>query len=117
MNQSFLSSITPSALKRLIDTLADRQTAAVTSVTEAQGAFLAAQIASMTGKRVLFVLPNDLRAIRAADDAQQLLGTQAACLLAEQKKDEWMEGRMLTPIYLRIPQAERERNARLNEAK
>ena len=82
MNQSFLSSITPPTLQRLLDALNECTTAAVTSVTEAQGAFLAAQIASKTGKRVLFVLPNDLKAIRAADDAQQLLGTQAACLPA-----------------------------------
>lgn len=45
------------------------------------------------------------------------LRAEAACLLAAQKKDQWMEGRMLTPLYLRAPQAERERNARLNEAK
>ena len=53
------------------------------------------------------IAPANLRQLRA----------EAACLLAEQKKDQWMEGRMLTPIYLRVPQAERERNARMNEAK
>ncbi len=56
------------------------------------------------------------RAVIAPANLRQLRA-EAACLLAEQKKDQWMEGRMLTPIYLRVPQAERERNARLNEAK
>ena len=47
------------------------------------------------------------------------LRADAACLLAAARPEEWMEGRMLTPIYLRAPQAERERKARLgiNEGK
>ena len=56
------------------------------------------------------------RAIIAPANLRQLRA-EAACLLAEQRKEQWMEGRLLTPIYLRIPQAERERNARLIEAK
>ena len=56
------------------------------------------------------------RAVIAPANLRQLRA-EAACLLAEQRKEQWMEGRLLTPIYLRIPQAERERNARLNEAK
>ena len=47
--------------------------------------------------------PANLRDLRA----------DAAAILAAERQDEWMEARMLTPIYLRIPQAERERNARL----
>ena len=50
------------------------------------------------------IAPANLRSLRA----------DAACLLAAAKQDEWMQERLLTPIYLRIPQAERERNARLN---
>lgn len=53
------------------------------------------------------IAPANLRELRA----------DAACLLAAAKEDEWMEARLLTPIYLRVPQAERERNARLNGAK
>ena len=53
------------------------------------------------------IAPANLRELRA----------DAACLLAEQTPDTWMEARMLTPIYLRVPQAERERNARLNGEK
>ena len=40
------------------------------------------------------------------------LHAEAACVLAEAKQDEWMEARLLTPIYLRAPQAERERERR-----
>ena len=43
------------------------------------------------------------------------LRADAACLLAAERQETWMEARLLTPIYLRIPQAERERNARLNK--
>lgn len=53
------------------------------------------------------IAPANLRELRA----------DAACLLAAAREEEWMEARLLTPIYLRVPQAERERNARLNGAK
>lgn len=49
------------------------------------------------------IAPANLRDLRA----------DAAALLAAARPEEWMEARLLTPIYLRIPQAERERNARL----
>lgn len=49
------------------------------------------------------IAPANLRQLRA----------DAACLLAEARPEEWMEARKLTPIYLRLPQAERERNQRL----
>ena len=47
------------------------------------------------------VAPPHLRDLRA----------DAACVLAEARRGEWMEGARLTPIYLRAPQAERERRA------
>ena len=47
--------------------------------------------------------PANLRQLRA----------DAACLLAEARPETWMEARQLTPIYLRLPQAERERKERL----
>lgn len=53
------------------------------------------------------IAPANLRELRA----------DAACLLAAAREDEWMAAAALTPIYLRIPQAERERNARLNGVK
>lgn len=49
------------------------------------------------------IAPANLRQLRA----------DAACLLTEARPEEWMEARKLTPIYLRLPQAERERNQRL----
>lgn len=52
-----------------------------------------------------FIAPANLRELRA----------DAACLLAEARQQEWMDAPMLTPIYLRVPQAERERNARLGK--
>lgn len=53
------------------------------------------------------IAPANLRDLRA----------DAACLLAQARKDTWMEAQRLTPIYLRMPQAERERNARLKGEK
>ena len=49
------------------------------------------------------IAPANLRQLRA----------DAACLLAEAHPETWMEARQLTPIYLRLPQAERERKERL----
>ena len=51
------------------------------------------------------IAPANLRDLRA----------DAACLLAQARPEEWMEPRALTPIYLRAPQAERERARRLSE--
>jgi len=47
----------------------------------------------------------------------RILRASSACFLAEGKKDEWMKYDRLTPIYLRAPQAERERNERLTRQK
>ena len=49
------------------------------------------------------IAPANLRDLRA----------DAACILAAARPESWMDAHLLTPIYLRIPQAERERNARL----
>ena len=40
------------------------------------------------------------------------LRAEAACVLAANREDEWMEAKLLTPIYLRAPQAEREKERR-----
>ena len=53
------------------------------------------------------IAPANLRDLRA----------DAACVLAAARPEEWMEARLLAPIYLRAPQAERERMARMNEGK
>lgn len=49
------------------------------------------------------IAPANMRDLRA----------DAACILAQTRQEEWMDAQLLTPIYLRVPQAERERNARL----
>ena len=61
-------------------------------------------ISEKLGERAV-IAPANMRELRA----------EAACLLAAAKMDEWKEARLLTPIYLRIPQAERERNQRLGK--
>ena len=67
----------------------------------------AGKIRDILGDRAL-IAPHNLRDRRA----------DAVCLLAAEKQEQWVEAKMLRPIYLRAPQAERERNARLaQEAK
>ncbi len=85
---------------------------------------LADFIAKLPRNRRLVFLGDGLR-VHAAAIKEQLpetliapanlrdLRADAAALLAAARPGEWMEARLLTPIYLRIPQAERERNARL----
>jgi len=58
------------------------------------------QVKALLGARAL-IAPEHLRNLRA----------DAACVLAAARSDQWMEARRLTPIYLRAPQAERERRA------
>ena len=55
----------------------------------------------MLGERAL-IAPENLRDLRA----------DAACLLAAARPETWMEAAALRPIYLRAPQAERERARR-----
>ncbi len=47
----------------------------------------------------------------------RILRASSACFLAESRKDEWMKYNSLMPIYLRAPQAERERNEKLSRQK
>lgn len=56
------------------------------------------------------------RAVIAAANLRNLRA-EAACMLANAHQDQWMEARKLVPIYLRAPQAERERDRRLREGK
>lgn len=67
-------------MQKLMENMKDGRATAVTGLPEGQAAFVAAKLAADTGKRVLLVTANDLKAGRVADDAQQLLGAQAACL-------------------------------------
>lgn len=61
-----------------------------------------ATVKEMLGERAM-IAPENLRDIRA----------DAVCLLAKAKRSEWIEAANMRPIYLRAPQAERERNAKL----
>ena len=56
-------------------------------------------ISARFGNRAM--LANELTTLRAS----------AACVLAAKRQDEWMDAQQLAPIYLRAPQAEREREA------
>ena len=58
------------------------------------------KVKELLGERAL-IAPEHLRNLRA----------DAACVLAAARQDQWMEARRLTPVYLRAPQAERERKA------
>ncbi len=80
MNQALLSGPLPASLTRLLARLDDRASVALTGVTDSMAVFTACRLVAATGRRVLFVTANDLRAMHASDDAQQLLGPQAACL-------------------------------------
>lgn len=61
----------------------------------------AAAVRERLGERALIAPPN-LRDLRA----------DAACLLAAERPETWVEAGLLRPIYLRAPQAERERKAK-----
>ena len=60
-------------------------------------------IVEAMGERAMLA-PANLRDLRA----------DAVCALAERRREEWIPAQELRPVYLRAPQAERERNARLN---
>lgn len=59
------------------------------------------KVRAILGDRAL-IAPENLRDLRA----------DAACVLAAAKRESWTEAKLLRPIYLRAPQAERERKAR-----
>lgn len=62
------------------------------------------EIRQALGERALLA-PANLRDLRA----------DAVCALAAAKREDWIPARALRPVYLRAPQAERERNARLKQ--
>ena len=80
MNHSLLTHAASPALDKLLTYVKEKKTAALTGLPDSMTAFIAAKIAAETGKRVLMISGNDLKATHDAEDAQQLLGTQAVCL-------------------------------------
>ena len=65
-----------------------------------------AAVQAALGERAV-IAPLNLRDLRA----------DAACVLAASRQDEWVAAKYLRPIYLRAPQAERERMARLEASR
>lgn len=64
----------------------------------------AEHILEKLGDRAM-IAPENMRHLRA----------EAACLLAAARPESWMEAKLLVPLYLRAPQAERERKKHLDE--
>ncbi|MBE5810745.1 MAG: transcription-repair coupling factor [Clostridiales bacterium] len=79
MKQPLFTPASP-AWTRLAASAGEAKTLALTGLPETMAAFVAAKLAEETGKRVLLLSGNDLRATHDADDGQQLLGTRCACL-------------------------------------
>ena len=80
MPNALLAALSSPLLDTLRETLSRGQSAAVTGLNESLAAALAVRMAEDTGRRVLIVVPNDLRAIHTGEDAGQLLGTGTATL-------------------------------------
>ena len=78
MKQLFTSS--SPAWARLAGAAGEPKTIALTGLPETMAAFVGAKLAEETGKRVLLLSANDLKATHDADDGQQLLGSRCACL-------------------------------------
>ena len=73
MNQALLGGASSAALKTLLQNLQEGKATAVTGLSEGQASFVASKLVCDTGKRVLLLHANDLKAAHAAEDAQQLL--------------------------------------------
>ncbi|MBQ7849677.1 MAG: transcription-repair coupling factor [Clostridia bacterium] len=80
MKEALFGAAKAEALTRLMTNVNAGDPVALTGLPESMAAFIAAKLADETGKRVLLLSGNDLRASHDADDGQQLLGSRAACL-------------------------------------
>ena len=79
MKQALFPPASP-AWQRLTAAASEQKTIALTGLPDSMAAFVAAKLADETGRRVLLLSGNDLKATHDADDGQQLLGTKCACL-------------------------------------
>lgn len=77
MKQALFGAIRSKELDRLMAHVSKAEPVAMTGLPESMAAFMAVKLAEDTGKRVLLLSSNDLRATHDADDGQQLIGTQA----------------------------------------
>ena len=79
MKQALFNPASP-AWARLVAAAGEQKTVALTGLPETMAAFVAAKLADESGRRVLLLTGNDLKATHDADDGQQLLGSRCACL-------------------------------------
>lgn len=80
MEHILLGGVTSPALEKLMRLVSARRSAALTGLPESMSAYMAAKLASETGKKVLLITGSDLKAAHDAEDGTQLLGTGVACL-------------------------------------
>ncbi|MBR3764789.1 MAG: transcription-repair coupling factor [Clostridia bacterium] len=80
MKQALFDSIRLPEMETALKYAEKGKNMALTGLPETMAAFMAAKLADATGKRVLLLAANDLRATHDADDGQQLLGSQAVMM-------------------------------------
>ncbi len=80
MDQALLQASQAPSLQKLLEAVGSGQTLALTGLKEAQSTYIASRLAAENQLRVLLITANDVRAVRAADDAQQLMRAGAYCL-------------------------------------
>ena len=80
MNQALLSGIASKAYDKLLKAAESKQPIAVTGLPDTMAAYIASKLCADTGKKVLLISGNDLKAAHDAEDGQQLLESGVACL-------------------------------------
>ena len=73
MNQALLSGIASKAYDKLLKATESKQPIAVTGLPDTMAAYIASKLCADTGKKVLLISGNDLKAAHDAEDGQQLL--------------------------------------------
>ena len=71
MKQALFGAIRSKELDRLMTHVSKAEPVAMTGLPESMAAFMAVKLAEDTGKRVLLLSSNDLRATHDADDGQK----------------------------------------------
>ena len=80
MNQALLSGIASKAYDKLLKATESKQPIAVTGLPDTMAAYIASKLCADTGRKVLLISGNDLKAAHDAEDGQQLLESGVACL-------------------------------------
>ncbi|MBR4457889.1 MAG: transcription-repair coupling factor [Clostridia bacterium] len=81
MAHPMLQAVRNAAYSSLCDSVQAGKTVALTGINETLAVVMASALAEDQGLRVMLVSSNDLRAVHAGDDAQQLIGGRAATLV------------------------------------